>query len=936
MRIMVKQKRKKILSFSTMFLMLTIAVSFIAIVSEAADAATIRSFVYVGVSPKVVGIGQQVIVVTWTADMPPDVGEQNLLISSPNGRAAWNNPMIVYVTKPDGTNDTLTMPRTDPVGATWINYVPLTAGNYTLQCYFPGEFKNSSTVSSYYTPDWSPVATMTVTQDAQPTWAETPLAHDYWTRPINTANHDWSVLAGNWLGGSAQNYPRGSAGITSTYVGGQGTETSHILWTRQYYAGGYGEDTYGSIGLQTTHYQGINWAGLVLNGQLHFSPRFTAHGTKGWEIVDLYTGELLSLDYNSTMPSYGQVYNYESPNQHGGFTYLWRTSGVVLPEIVQLTNATQFVNGSVVNLGLGTSTSGYFYTVNRTSSKITTIGTTNVANPITTTTNFGTVWEMLDGYTEQTVCYIANVSSGGTAVYGKDGSILRYSATNLGNTTNPNYYLQVWNTSAGTMPSSQLGTGYWQWRPAGGTFGGASAYLGTLAYNYVHDGRNFYSLNVTMPSLLGTRNNVSNQTASLSVVKEGEYAVFIASGFNNGTHTAPGFVLTVNLQPGQEGKQISRQEFVPPSSADAETVSLTGVYPEDNMICFSKAKTLERFGYSMDTGQLVWTSPPEVQFMYYGMSTSYYNHTLFSHGYGGVITAYDIKTGQIKWTYEPLSVSTESAYGGVYTTGISFFSGDKLYTVSGEHSPTQPLYRGPNLRCIDVNTGKEVWKILGFFGGMSPTSSNILMADGILVGLNYFDMQLYAFGRGPSAVTVDATGTSVNGDPIEIKGTVTDQSPYGRRDTNNILDFSLKGTPAISDNDMQAWMEYKYMQQALPTNAKGVEVHLQAIDPNGNLQDIGTVTSNSQGNFATSYVPQIPGDYQVIASFQGSKAYGPSSATTFLTVESSPEATVGPTEQPQSVSEQYFVPAIAALAILIVILIVVVAFVLVLMLKKRP
>ena len=38
----------------------------------------------------------------------------------------------------------------------------------------------------------------------------------------------------------------------------------------------------------------------------------------------------------------------------------------------------------------------------------------------------GTVWEMLDGLTGKTVCYIANVTSGGTAVYGKDGSILRY------------------------------------------------------------------------------------------------------------------------------------------------------------------------------------------------------------------------------------------------------------------------------------------------------------------------------------------------------------------------------------------------------------------------------------------------------------------------------------------------------------------------------
>ena len=57
--------------------------------------------------PYTVGVGQSVIVVTWTADMPPDVGETAGTISSPNGRAAWNNPAIVTIMKPDGTNETL-------------------------------------------------------------------------------------------------------------------------------------------------------------------------------------------------------------------------------------------------------------------------------------------------------------------------------------------------------------------------------------------------------------------------------------------------------------------------------------------------------------------------------------------------------------------------------------------------------------------------------------------------------------------------------------------------------------------------------------------------------------------------------------------------------------------------------------------------------------
>ena len=120
------------------------------------------------------------------------------------------------------------------------------------------------------------------------------------------------------------------------------------------------------------------------------------------------------------------------------------------------------------------------------------------------------------------------------------------------------------------------------------------------------------------------------------------------------------------------------------------------------------------------------------------------------------------------------------------------------------------------------------------------------MADGILVGLNYFDGEIYAFGRGPSATTVATSPEAAAfGSTVMVKGTVTDQSTSGRRNTNGILDFSLKGTPAISDASMSAWMEYKFMQQAKPTNATGVPVTLTAIDPNGNYIPIGTPPATS-------------------------------------------------------------------------------------------
>ena len=137
---------------------------------------------------------------------------------------------------------------------------------------------------------------------------------------------------------------------------------------------------------------------------------------------------------------------------------------------------------------------------------------------------------------------------------------------------------------------------------------------------------------------------------------------------------------------------------------------------------------------------------------------------------------------------------------------------------------------------------------------------------------------------------------------VLIEGSVTDQSP------------GAKGTPVISDNDMTAWMQYLYKQQAMPTNAKGATVQLTAFDPNGNIENIGTAVSDTNGNYGISWTPPVPGTYKIIATFSGSNSYYSSDATTYLAVgkaAASPQAsgtpaptattpsTVTPTPSPQ-------------------------------------
>ena len=162
--------------------------------------------------------------------------------------------------------------------------------------------------------------------------------------------------------------------------------------------------------------------------------------------------------------------------------------------------------------------------------------------------------------------------------------------------------------------------------------------------------------------------------------------------------------------------------------------------------------------------------------------------------------------------------------------------------------------------------------------------SKVVMSDSRILYLDNHDNQIYCLGRGPSATTVSAPQLApVLGTPVTITGTVTDQSPSGKHNINGDLDIALKGTPAISDASMDAWMEYMFHQRPMPTNAIGVPVTLTAIDPNGNLVNVGNTTSDKYGNFGLSYTPEVPGTYQIIATFAGSNSYGPSASSTYLT-----------------------------------------------------
>jgi hypothetical protein len=309
---------------------------------------------------------------------------------------------------------------------------------------------------------------------------------------------------------------------------------------------------------------------------------------------------------------------------------------------------------------------------------------------------------------------------------------------------------------------------------------------------------------------------------------------------------------------------------------------------------------------------------------YYSQQINYYNGMLLTSGYGGVVIAYNITTAKQVWNFTAKNIGFESPYGN-YPINIFAIADGKIYTLTGEHSITQPMWRGPNIRCINASNGVELWNLLGMGanGAAHLTGQYMQMADGRVLGLNFFDNKIYCIGKGDSATTVTASPkVSVHGNSVMIEGTVTDQTPTGSRNTNDMQDFTLKGTPAISDEDMGRWMEYLFMDQGIPADAKGVEVTLDTIDPNGNYVHIGTVTSDITGAYGYAFTPEVPGTYQIIATFAGSKSYGASFAQTYITVDEAPPATAPP-EYPQPIDPTMTI-VYAAVAIIIAIIIAVV------------
>ena len=324
---------------------------------------------------------------------------------------------------------------------------------------------------------------------------------------------------------------------------------------------------------------------------------------------------------------------------------------------------------------------------------------------------------------------------------------------------------------------------------------------------------------------------------------------------------------------------------------------------------------LKIFGYDIKTGNQIWETGAITDdgWAYY----TYMHHIaygkLFTQGYDGYLRAWDLADGSLSWEYFFGSAGFETAYNALPSYAGFNIADGKIYLTNDDHSPDSVPWRGGKLWVVDAETGELVWSISGWI-------RHGAIADGIYTALNSLDGQVYTFGKGLSKTTISAPKVEIiQGQKVVIEGTVTDESP------------GQPGTPAISDEDMSAWMEYLHMQKPIPTDAKGVEISLDIIDANGNFRNIGTATSDMSGVYSLVWEPDIPGHYTIIATFAGSNSYGSSYAETSIYVEEAPAATPPPDTTPAPPTDTY----IMGLGIAILAAVIIIGVVLIMMMRKK-
>jgi len=475
-------------------------------------------------------------------------------------------------------------------------------------------------------------------------------------------------------------------------------------------------------------------------------------------------------------------------------------------------------------------------------------------------------------------------------------------------------WMTLWNSTAAVNPQN---TG----SSADGGWGRAFGYAGTRVFDATETG---IVWNVSIPTDL-----VGGRERGEPVQLVGDRVIIANLGGRSTFPPEEVTVTAISIAPGTEGDVLFETTWDSPAGwVEGNQVVEWMAWSEEDMVAtlFAKEKG-ENFGVSLETGELIWgpTTPAEnylnsLDDTKSGARCIAYGK-LYSASVSGIVYCWDVKTGEQVWTYKVDDSYSEILWSNNWWARPMFITDGKIYVGSYEHSPIDPRPRGAAFTCLNATTGEVIWRADGLFR-QTRWGGRAIIGDSIIATMDTYDQRVYAIGKGPSKTTVTASPKVIaNGASVIIEGSVTDISP-GTNDAALTMRFP-NGVPAVADESMSDWMLYVYKQFAMPTDTKGVEVTLDAIDPNGNFISIGRATSDLSGFYSLMWKPENEGKYTIIATFEGSESYWASYTETTIGVGPAPSPTgpiepepTEPAEAPFITTELAIIAAVAVAAII--------------------
>ncbi len=944
----------------SLLLILSIGTSLMLIPTTSAHtpAWSLTTYAYITASPNPIGVGQQMTVYMWLANVYGTGGATADYAQLTNNYRFSNFNLTVI--QPDGSTNTTIYPYiSDPTSSMYAQYTPTQTGNYTFLFNYPGQVygangdgnPTSVLVNDTYLPS-SASTTVTVQQTATPSAVgSSPLPTAFWMRPIYGENTVWFTISSNWLGIGSPVVPATGSGTLSGFNGGSyyqvypgdavGPLTGHVMWTYPLVAGGVvgglnepiAGDTYndGSAYLQRFDNP------IIIDGNLYYrAPISTQSASTGPETCqNLETGQIVWSSLTMPTVSFGYLYDHQDANQHGVLSGILFTSnfGEAFDAATGdwLFNVTNVPSSSATAMGpsgeqlkyvfanAGTAANPNWGLAEWNSSKLWTyvgIGTADILTPTlynyssTTSTTSSTI-----GIAATTTTGLVSIPTLSPAFTGATTPYVNTYLVNGGiDNVNSPFDRYDWNTTQ--MVTNAVGS----WLDVMGNQTLSTLANGTIAKGYSATGSNPDASNPVVVEAVYPGN--------MMLCRNGTYYNGVPQTFATySTSPYTYFAVNLNATVGAVGSILWMN--TPATPPNNYTVTYAGSDPTTNTFAESYQETMQFVGYSLTTGQQVWgPTPMQAAFDYYGNPiypfiasvTAYGN--LYSASFAGIVYCYSMATGSILWTYGNGGAGNSTYAGfntpyGDYPTMVQAIGNGVIYTLTCEHTVESPIYKGALARAINATTGQEIWTLSNDNNEFSSMSYAI--ADGYAVTYNGYDNSIYSIGQGPSQTKVSA-GPEVTtlGSNVVISGTVMDVSA-GTQQTEQKADFP-NGVPVSSDASMKDWMGYVYQQQPLPTNFTGVPVQLYVLDSNGNHRLIGTAKTDTSGMYTLSWTPDIAGNYTVYAQFAGTNGYWPSSSETSFNVMNAASPTMTPTATPTSVADQYFVPFSVAIIVVIIII----------------